>query len=468
MIEQDNMKITFLGAASTVTGSKYLIETQDHKILVDCGLFQGLKELRMRNWELLPFDAAELDCVLLTHGHLDHVGHLPLLVKQGFSGAIYATPPTVEITKLILLDSARIQEEDAQRANLYKYSKHQPAKALYTVKEAEKVFPLLQPKLANQWVELFPEIQFQFHYNGHIIGATYIALKIHGKTLVFSGDIGRENDPLMFKPAKPENADILFIESTYGNRVHPENAEKLLADAVNASASENGTIIIPSFAVERTQLVMYYLWKLKKKKAIANLPVYMDSPMGTRVLDIFQHHPTWHKLSKEDCVEMCSDIKLIKKTEESEALANSKTPKIVIAGGGMASGGRVLTYFEHYLNDSSATILLVGYQGEGTRGRALIDGAKEIKMRGKYWPVKANIKLIEGLSAHADQHELINWLANLKTQPEKIFITHGEKQPAEELKKRIQAVYGYDCEIPRLFQGFDFKLKKKRSLKRTK
>ncbi len=450
----NKIKVKFLGAARSVSGSKHLIETADKKILIDCGLFQGLKELRLRNWEKLPVDASAIDCVILTHGHLDHVGYLPLLVKQGFKGAIYASQPTLEIAKLILLDSAKIQEEDAARANAYKYSKHAPAKPLYDTKDAEAVFPLFHPKAINQWIELFPEIFFRLRYNAHIIGSVFIELKIQNKLFVFSGDLGRE-DALMNKPEQPEAADILFIESTYGNRTHPTNAKQLLMEAVNKAAAKHGTIIVPSFAVERTQLLMYYLWQLRKANLIPPVPVYMDSPMGNHVLDVFQKNPIWHKLSDEECVEMCREIKILKKPEETEQLAASKSAKIIIAASGMATGGRVLTYFEHYLGDANATILLVGYQGEGTRGRALLDGATEIKLRGKLWPVKASVTLVEGLSAHADQGELINWMSKLKQAPEKIFIIHGETQSAKDFKAKIKEVYGWDAIVPELYQEFE-------------
>ncbi len=447
MEQLNKIKVQFLGAAGTVTGSKYLIEAGGKKILVDCGLFQGQKELRVRNWEKLPVDASTIDCVLLTHGHLDHVGYLPLLVKQGFLGNIYATAPTIDIAKLILLDSARIQEEDAERANANHYSKHKPAKPLYNTKQAEAVFPLFSSKATNTWGQLLPGISFRFKYNAHIIGAVFIELKIDDKLLVFSGDIGRE-DPLMRKPEKPAEADFLFIESTYGNKIHPSGVMQLLSDAINKAALLNGTIIIPSFAVERTQLLMYFIWKLRGEKKIPVVPVYMDSPLGNRVLEVFQQNQVWHKLSNAECDEMCSDIKIIQKPEETEQLANNKKPKVIIAGSGMATGGRVLTYFEHYLNDPTATILLVGYQGEGTRGRSLLDGAKEIKMRGKYWPVKANVVMVEGLSAHADQNELIDWLSDLKKEPERVFIVHGEKKSAEGLQAAIKEKRGWESEIP--------------------
>lgn len=445
-----NLSIQFLGAASTVTGSKYLIELSEEKIMIDCGLFQGLKELRLLNWKPLPFDVSSLNAVILTHGHLDHVGYLPLLVKQGFKGKIYATPPTIEIAKLILLDSAKIQEEDAERANKFGYSKHTPAQPLYTTKEAEEVFHLFQPQELNTWVKVSELFSFRFEYNGHIVGATFIELKVADKLLVFSGDIGRPEDPLLFPPQKPEKADVLFIESTYGGRLHPIDPEIRLAEILNEAATKNGTIIIPVFAVERAQLLMYYLWKLKSENLIPDLPVYMDSPMGKNVLQVFNNHQSWHKLSIDLSRQILKEIKVISKPVETQNLAKDTSPKIILAASGMATGGRVLTYFEHYLGQKSATILMVGYQGEGTRGRALLEGAEEVKIRGKYWPVKATCVQVEGLSAHADQNELIDWLSNLVKEPEKLFIIHGETEGAVALQKKLKSMYGYSGIIPGL------------------
>lgn len=455
MTYQNKIKIKFLGGAGTVTGSKHLIETNDKKILIDCGLFQGLKELRLRNWEKLPVDASTIDYVILTHGHLDHVGYLPLLIKQGFSGAIYATTPTIEITKLILLDSAKIQEEDAERANAFKYSKHKPAKPLYTVEEAEEVFRFFQIKPLDHLIGLGKNISFRFRSNGHIVGATFVELNICSKTIIFSGDIGRDSDPLLRDPEKPTKADYVIIESTYGNRLHPLNVKENLALLINNAATKNGPIIIPSFAVERAQLLLYYLWQLRIEGKIPNMPTYLDSPMGESVLTIFKRNPEWHKLSEENCNAMLKGVRVVKKQEDSEQLAANRSPKIVIAASGMASGGRVLNYFENLLGDPNTTILLAGYQGEGTRGRALIDGAKEIKLRGKFWPVNAKVSSIEGLSAHADQKELLNWLGKLAAPPKNIFIVHGEKAGAERLQLRIKEVYNYSCDIPQLYQEFD-------------
>lgn len=447
---KNNMKIHFLGAAGTVTGSKYLIETQDKNILVDCGLFQGLKELRLLNWENIPFNVAKIDMVLLTHGHLDHVGYLPRLVGEGFSGEIWGTEPTLEIAKVILEDSAKIQEEDAERANKEGFSKHKPAKPLYDTKDVKKTLPLFRPQQLDRWIEIDKEIFCRFKYNSHIIGATFIELKIQNKILVFSGDIGRSNDLLMYPPQNPEAADILFIESTYGNRLHPDHSDEKLTKIINNASQRNGTIIVPGFAVERIQMLMYMLWQLRKAGKIPNIPIYMDSPMGTSVLDIFEQYPSWHKLLMDDCKEMLKDIKQIRTIQETYKLAASGLPKIIIAASGMASGGRVLTYFVQYLGQPSATILLVGYQAEGTRGRALLEGATEVKLYGKHFPVKAKIENVEGLSAHTDQKGLIDWMSQLTKKPEKIFIIHGEPQSADALRVKIKDVYGWDCEIPAL------------------
>lgn len=449
-IEDKNIKIQFLGAAGTVTGSKYLIQTHGKNILVDCGLFQGLKKLRLLNWNHFPVNPTKIDIVLLTHGHLDHTGYLPRLVNAGFSGPIWGTSPTLEITKIILEDSAKIQEEDAERANTKGYSKHKPALPLYDLKDVGKTLPHFSPQPLDQWISISENISCRFRYNSHIIGATFIELKIGNKIIVFSGDIGRENDLLMYPPQKPEAADILFIESTYGDRLHPDHSEEKLVEILNNAAKKNGTIIIPSFAVERTQMLMFLLWQLRKKGQIPGIPVYMDSPMGRNVLDVFHHNTEWHKLPVDQCNEMCRDIKQIKTIQETLKLAASKQAKIVIAGSGMASGGRVLTWFQHYLGDPSATILLPGYQAVGTRGRQLLEGATEIKLYGKFYSVKAKIENIEGLSAHADQKGLIDWMSGLQKKPQHIFIVHGEPQSADALRVKIKDVYGWDCEIPSL------------------
>ena len=447
----DSIKIKFLGAAGTVTGSKHLVSAYGKNILIDCGLFQGLKELRLLNWNPLEFPPEQIDMVLLTHGHLDHTGYLPRLVKSGFSGDIIGTAPTIQIAKIILKDSAKIQEEDAARANKHKYSKHHPAVPLYGLDDVEATLPFFKSQPLNEWQSIAENIRYRFRYNGHIIGATFIEMQIGDKTLVFSGDIGRETDPLLFSPEKPEKADIMFIEATYGNRLHPiRPAIDALHELINRCTDRNGTIIIPSFSVERTQLLMYLFWQLRKTGRMPNIPIYMDSPMGNNVLEVFHKNTAWHKLSAKECFEMCGEIHRIKTMDETHALSEDTRPKIIIAGSGMAAGGRVLTYFTKYLGDVNATILMVGYQAEGTRGRALLDGANEIKLYGKYFKVRATIESIEGLSGHADQKGLIDWMNKLKSKPDRIFIVHAEKEGAEALRDKVKEVYQWEVEIPTL------------------
>ena len=450
--KEEEISVQFLGAAGTVTGSKYLITAYNKKILIDCGLFQGLKKLRSLNWEEFAINPLKIDVVLLTHGHLDHVGYLPKLVRHGFKSPILGTFPTLQITKIILEDSAKVQEEEAERANRFKYSKHKIAKPLYTLKDAEAIQKYFKPQKLNEWTVIADNISVRFRYNGHIIGATFIELKIGKKILVFSGDIGRENDVLLYPPEKPELADYLFIESTYGNRLHVKNPEQQLKEIIQKAANLNGTIIIPSFAVERAQALMYILWKLKKEKAIPNIPVYMDSPIGKNVLDVFRMNTEWHKLPINECIKMCKDIILVKTIQDTLKLTKDKSLKIIIAGGGMGTGGRVLTYFQNFMSDTKATILLAGYQAEGTRGRQLLEGASEIKLYGKYYSVKSTIENIQGLSAHADQRELLNWVKKIKRKPIKVFIIHGESTAADAFRVKLKTELGWDCIIPELNQ----------------
>jgi metallo-beta-lactamase family protein len=450
------MKIKFLGGAGTVTGSKTLVESNGIRILIDCGQFQGIKPLRELNWEPLPILPNTIDFVLLTHGHLDHCGWLPRLVNQGFEGKIYCTSPTAAIAKLILLDSAKIQEEEAERANKEHYSKHEKAEPLYNVIQAEKVFPLFRVLKTNEEVLLDPEISAVFRNAGHIIGACSIELKLEGKTLVFSGDIGRDDDVLMYSPIKPKEADYVFLESTYGNRIHPDEDVKLLLETyINNTCQINGTVIIPSFAVERAQTIMYLLWQLKIENKIPDISYIIDTPMGISVLDIFMNNRNWHKLSEGDCIEMCQMFTLNSDYKETITSIFDKQPKVVIAASGMITGGRVLSYLERYIGLPETTVIIVGYQAEGTRGRKLLEGATEIKIYGKYYPVLAKILEIEGLSAHGDQNDLLNWLSDLKKKPEKVFLVHGENQPADELRIKINEKYGFDCAVPLMGQEIE-------------
>ncbi|SDL37540.1 MBL fold metallo-hydrolase RNA specificity domain-containing protein [Kriegella aquimaris] len=445
------VKIHFLGASGTVTGSKYYLETPEQNIMVDCGMFQGLKELREQNWQPLPIDASKIDVVLLTHGHLDHTGYLPRLVKEGFHGKIIGTAPTLAITSIILRDSAKIHEEDAERANAEGYSKHHPALPFYNIKEAEKAIDLFQYGEKDEWIELSENIRFKFRYNGHIIGATFIELDIFGKVFVFSGDIGRKEDVLLSPPEHPKWADYLFMESTYGNKLHPkEDVEEILVTLIKETIHQKGNLIIPSFAVERLQSLMYVLWKLYKKNRIPNIPIFIDSPMGNNVLSVFENNTDWHKLPIDECRAMCNHFNIITSYRDTWKTIDDTRFKVVIAGSGMVTGGRVLTYLKQLIDIPTTTVLLVGFQAEGTRGRQLLEGAHEIKLFGKYIPVKAKIEHFESLSAHADQEELLYWLSNIENIPEKVFLIHGEPLALDAFRVKIKDTFGWQVQIPKL------------------
>jgi metallo-beta-lactamase family protein len=447
------MKIKFLGGAGTVTGSKTLVESNGIRVLIDCGLFQGIKPLRELNWEPLSVLPSTIDFVLLTHGHLDHCGWLPRLVAQGFNGKIYCTSPTAAIAKLIMLDSAKIQEDEAEMANKGHYSKHEKAEPLYTVKHAQAVTPLFRVINTNESVDLDAEVSAVFTNSGHILGACSIELKAEGKTLVFSGDVGRDDDQLLFEPTKPLIGDYIFLESTYGNRIHPNTDVKLeLESYINNTVEKGGTVIIPSFAVERAQTIMYLLWQLKEEGRIPDIPYVIDTPMGIKVLEIFENNRKWHKVPEHEYVAMCKMFAMNSDYQETIATIFDNQPKVVIAASGMITGGRVLSYLERYIELPETTVIMIGYQAEGTRGRKLLEGATDIKIRGKYYAVHAKILEIQSLSAHGDQNDLVNWLSALKSRPTKVFLVHGENQPADELRIKIQEKYGYDCVVPLLGQ----------------
>ncbi len=451
--KSQKINIHFMGAAGTVTGSKYLVETADRKILVDCGLFQGIKKLRKLNWDYLPVDASIIDFVLLTHGHLDHTGFLPRLKKIGYKGHVYGTGPTLEIAKVILLDSTKIQEEEANRANREGYSSHNPAKPLYTVKDVEHIFSHFRQQPLDTWVELGSDIRYRHRYNGHILGSTFIELDINGKLLVFSGDIGRSEDPLLYPPRKPEKADVLFVESTYGNRKHiHEDISERLQDHILETIENKGILLIPSFAVERAQLLMYYLWQLKEKSLIPDIPVYLDSPMGANIVKILHNSSDWHKLSVSDCEAMCRDIRVTTSFKDTVEIMNDDKPKVVIAGSGMVNGGRILNYLTRFVSKANTTVLLAGYQAEGTNGRHLLEGTEELKIYGKYYPVNAKIDSLHGLSVHADQVGLLDWMNELDEDPSRIFITHGETHPADALRVKIKDTYGWKAEVSQLYE----------------
>lgn len=445
----NEISIRFLGAASTVTGSKHLLKTPDKNILIDCGLFQGIKSLRLKNWAPLPVPIDQIDTVLITHAHLDHCGYIPLLVKSGFKGNILMTAPTRDLVEIILRDSAKIQEEDADRANKYGYSNHKPALPLYTTADVEKSLSLFKTYTDKEWISLSPNIRFQFLKNGHILGSCFIEMECFGKKIVFSGDIGRKKSELLAAPTIIERTDFLVMESTYGNRLHSTgNVMDELGDVINSTIHHKGALLIPSFAVGRAQELMHMIIQLKRMHNIPDIPVFMDSPMGADATEILSKYPDWHKLSKEDVRALHNNITIIKDWHETEKVIKKKGSKIVIAASGMLTGGRVLEYLKHYIGNKRNTVMLVGYQAEGTRGRALREGVHEIKMHGKYYKVQAKVCEISSLSAHGDQQEMLNWMKCFKQKPSKIFLVHGEPMVQEAFRIKIEDELQINTVIP--------------------
>ena len=448
----NTIEVQFLGAASTVTGSKYHLKSDHFNFLIDCGLFQGLKELRLKNWEPLPLNPNILDFVLLTHGHLDHCGYLPKLVKEGFDGFIMGSAPTLAIAKIIMMDSAKIMMEDAKRANEEGFSKHSPALPLYTLDDVERTLDKFKTIEPNTIITLNEKLRARFRMAGHIIGATFIEIYAYGKVLVFSGDIGREQDLLLEAPEKPEWADYLFLESTYGDRIHSkDDYEVRLIECVKFAIQHGSPIIIPSFAVERMQLVMVILWQLYLKNKIPNIPIYIDSPMGNAVVDVFKNFLKWHKIPKNQLRAIEERMHIVTSYAETWEIIDRNQAKIIIAGSGMVTGGRVLTYLQQLIDQEHTQIILCGFQAEGTRGRQLKEGAHELKINGKYYPVKAKVYSLDSLSAHADQAELLNWTSKIKNIPERVFLVHGEPHAADVFRVRMNYIYNWNVNIPKLF-----------------
>ena len=446
------MKLTFLGATQTVTGSKYLLEHNQKKVLVDCGLFQGYKELRLRNWSKLPVDPATIDAVILTHAHIDHSGYIPLLVKNGFTGKIYCSRATFDLCKILLPDSGFLHEEDAKRANRYGYSRHHPAEPLYTEKQARESLKQFSTIEFGQPLIIDDDLSFTLSRSGHILGAAAISVMFGNRTLVFSGDLGRQNDPIMAPPAKLQHADYLVIESTYGDRLHENNSiDDIIAEVINSTIKKSGAILIPSFAVGRAQTVLYYIHKLKKEGKIPNIPVYLDSPMAISATSLMCRHKHEHRLTKEHC-EHISDSAIYTRTSEESKTIDSSRPCIIISASGMATGGRVLHHLKKLVSNQKNTILFAGFQAGGTRGDRLVRGEQTIKIHGELFPVKARIENLDGMSAHADYAEILAWLENFQQPPGKVFITHGEAEASAALKDKIEKQFGWNATIPQYQQ----------------
>lgn len=449
------MDITFLGATGTVTGSKYLLTIGSKKILVDCGLFQGLKELRLRNWSKLPITPSEIDAVILTHAHIDHSGYIPLLIKTGFKGPIYATHATIDLCSILLPDSGHIQEEDAIRANKYGYSKHHPALPLYTKDEALYALKQFEAVPFGKAVPIFEDILVTWHRAGHILGASSVEIFADDTRIVFTGDMGRPNDPVMKDPATIQSADYLVTESTYGDRLHDkQNPIDKLGEIINKTVSRDGTVLIPAFAVGRTQNLLYYLYTLKSQNKIPTIPIYLDSPMAINATSLMHLYLREHKLSKNLCRQVCEIAQYINTPDESKEIDQKSGPKIVISASGMATGGRVLHHLKVFAPHHKNTILLTGYQAEGTRGANILAGKRAIKIHGEMIPINARIENLANTSAHADYEELIDWLKGFTSPPRNVFITHGEYNAALALQKHIEEEFNWNTTIPEYNQTF--------------
>jgi metallo-beta-lactamase family protein len=459
------MKLTFIGAARTVTGSKHLIEENGHRVLVDSGLFQGLKELRERNWQPLPVRAEAIESVVLTHAHLDHCGYLPRLVAQGFKGRIFCTPATAELTRIVLADAAKLQEEDAERANRKGYTKHHPALPLFTIEDADRAMSRLQPVGYDRPIPVAPGMTIDFMNAGHLLGSAYARMRLEssGRTILFGGDLGRYSRPVLPDPTPVDEADIVLMESTYGDRVHdPDDGGAVLADVINRTMQRRGKVVIPAFALGRVEELLYWIDRLEDEKKIAEMPVYVDSPMAAAVLDLYRKRlleldpeiketaspSSYARHERRLCLFCTARLKVVTAVQDSRAVQESNESAIVISSSGMATGGRVLHHLSRTLPDPRNTVLFAGFQAPGTRGRRLKDGAKFTRMHGREIPVAAEIAALESLSAHADSNEMLQWLRGFKRPPTELCLVHGEPGPMDTLKARVERELGWKVRTP--------------------
>jgi metallo-beta-lactamase family protein len=443
------MNLSFFGAAGTVTGSKYLLESDGTRLFVDCGLFQGYKQLRERNWMPFPVDPGSVDAVLLTHAHLDHSGYLPLLIREGYRGAVIATAATVDLCRILLPDSGHLMEADARFANRHGFSRHRPALPLYDQADALRSLKFFRPVAFHEPISLPGGCVATFRRAGHIVGAATIQAEIGGLSVVFSGDLGRYGASTMPDPEAVTSADYLVVESTYGNRLHVQaSPEAALAEVINHTLARGGSVIIPAFAVGRTQSLLFHLGKLRRSAGIPDCPIYLDSPMAVHASEIFCRHAEQTRLSAAECRAACAVARYVEDVEESKRLDRDPMPKVIISASGMATGGRILHHLKHYAPDARNTILIAGFQAGGTRGARLLGGDRELKIHGGYVPVRAEVANLDMLSAHADRNELLRWLKGFIRPPRMTFVTHGEPEAADALRHAIKEQLGWPVRVP--------------------
>ena len=444
-----SLSLSFLGGVGTVTGSKFLLENGNQRVLIDCGLFQGLKQLRLRNWAPFPIKPQAIDAVLLTHAHLDHSGYLPALVRDGFDGRIYCSHATEELCGILLPDSGFLQEKDAEYANRHGFSKHKPALPLYTLKDAKAALSHLSaiPFHEQRTLPVGPSVHLR--RAGHILGAATIECEWSGTKIVFSGDLGRFNDPMMVDPEPVPHADYLVVESTYGDRRHdPRDPQETLAEIINRTTRRGGTVVIPAFAVGRAQSLLFHLERLSAAGRLPNVPIFLDSPMAIDASEMLCSHLDDHRLKADECTRACKIAHYVRSVEESKALTASPVPKIIISASGMATGGRVLHHLKRYAPEARNAILFTGFQAAGTRGAAMVAGAGSVKIHGEYIPVRAEVHNLSMLSAHADADEILSWLRRFDKPPQTTFISHGEPTASDVLRRRIEEELGWQCRIP--------------------
>lgn len=450
------MRITFLGATGTVTGSKYLVEAGGRTLLVDCGLFQGYKQLRLRNWAPPPVDPRRVDVVLLTHAHIDHSGYFPLLARSGFSGRLWCTEATRDLAAILLPDAGHLQEEEAAYLNRHGKSKHKPALPLYTEDDARKSLERIGGVEFGETVPLGGGVTARFAPAGHILGAASIVIEHDGRSVLFSGDLGRADDLVMRPPARGLAADHVVVESTYGDRLHhPADPVERLGDVIRRTHARGGVVVIPAFAVGRAQTLLYAIHRLRRANAIPELPVFLNSPMAVDATELYHRYRAQHRLSPEECAGMCKAAHIVRSPTESKALNMRPGPMVIISASGMATGGRVLHHLKAFAPDPKNTILLAGFQAGGTRGATIAAGAPEVKIHGEQVPIRAEVAQLDNLSAHADQRGLLDWLAALGAPPKRVFVTHGEPGAADTLRRLVAERFGWRSEVPEYRDSHD-------------